>query len=572
MLFAEVFSCSTYTLAETITDPEPPVISIARENIEPELLISNFSYSYIYEITVTNINNPSEITAYTPITDSTGLNLLGIRSYGDYLITVHIKDTEGNIIASSQAVTYSNHIVLQEATATEQTFPTLYAAGMVRGTGYSVYRSAGNASAMVKIGDYTFDSDNEFYDEYYNPSVIFVDKYAVPGVTYYYQIQAYETDNNGITYYDTPSNIVTGIAVSGIAASDNTATDSRISSVTTASGALKISWDDDSFSFYNKTYSIYKARKGDTSFVKVKTIKNTYSHEWTDKDVTIGSTYYYMIVCGEGSGSEVIPATEILCTLGQTTITHKTSTPTNMKISWKKVAKAEGYIVYLRKPGKTEFKYFKKIKGNKRTFNLKVSNGKQYGIKIIAYGTVNGLKLTGSESVYEPYGDYYAYANESYESKSNRVYKGFKQSSSWSVIDKRMTTIAVKVWDFKSGMSGAKVTKTKYITCHKRLAPTLKKIFSEIYKGKEKAPIYEAGCYSRRSGEHGNGMAVDLNSNYNAMFDNGKPTAGSYWNPKKYAYSIKRHGDIENAFEKYGFTRGFWGSRKDYMHFSYFGT
>ena len=91
-----------------------------------------------------------------------------------------------------------------------------------------------------------------------------------------------------------------------------------------------------------------------------------------------------------------------------------------MKISWKKVAKAEGYIVYLRKPGKTEFKYFKKIKGNKRTFNLKVSNGKQYGIKIIAYGTVNGLKLTGSESVYEPYGDYYAYANESYESKSNR--------------------------------------------------------------------------------------------------------------------------------------------------------
>jgi len=178
----------------------------------------------------------------------------------------------------------------------------------------------------------------------------------------------------------------------------------------------------------------------------------------------------------------------------------------------------------------------------------------------------------GAESIYEPYGDYYGYANESYESKENRVYKGFKSSSSWSVIDKRMTTISVKVWDFKSGMSGKKITKTKYLTCHKRLAPTLKKIFAEIYKGKEKAPIYEIGCYSRRSGEHGNGMAVDINSNYNAMFDNGKPTAGSYWNPKKYAYSIKRHGDIENAFEKYGFSRGFWGSRKDYMHFSYFGT
>ena len=57
-----------------------------------------------------------------------------------------------------------------------------------------------------------------------------------------------------------------------------------------------------------------------------------------------------------------------------------------------------------------------------------------------------------------------------------------------------------------------------------------------------------------------------------AIFDNGKPTAASYWNPKRYAYSIKRYGDIEKAFEKYGFRRGFWGDRADYMHFSYFGT
>ena len=56
------------------------------------------------------------------------------------------------------------------------------------------------------------------------------------------------------------------------------------------------------------------------------------------------------------------------------------------------------------------------------------------------------------------------------------------------------------------------------------------------------------------------------------MFDDGKAVVGKCWKPKKYAYSIKRNGDIENAMAEYGFERGFWGSRKDYMHFSYFGV
>ena len=29
--------------------------------------------------------------------------------------------------------------------------------------------------------------------------------------------------------------------------------------------------------------------------------------------------------------------------------------------------------------------------------------------------------------------------------------------------------------------------------------------------------------------------------------------------------------DLVKILEKYGFSRGFWGERKDYMHFSYFG-
>ena len=536
--------------------PMPTMMPIANPKVSIEdyysgsqLIIDNFYYSKTYRITVTNINNPTEIINYSPTYSSVYLSTIGLNMYGDYSIIVHIIDNNGNILASSDSITYSKHVTLNEINEGTRA-PMLSAEGIDDGTGYAVYRSIGNTTDFVKVGDFIYDEEEPY-----------VDINAVPGVTYYYRVQAYTKDDAGVVHYDTFSNIVSGTAT----------TDDNISHFVTNKGYLKLVWDDGGGYGYKETYSIYRAEKGDSSYVKVKTLKDTTKCEWTDKNVILGKTYYYIVVC-ETDFAEIVSIAEIMCTYKPAEITHKTSTPTNMKISWKKVPKANGYKVYLRKPGKTKFKFYKNFKKSKRSFNMKVINGKQYGVKIVAYGTINGTELTGYESIYEPYGDYYGYYNESYDSKWNRVYKGFKNSSSWSVIDKRMTTISVKVWDFASGMSGKKVTKTKYLTCHKRLAPTLKKIFSEIYKGKEKAPIYELGCYSRRSGEHGNGMAVDINSNYNAMFDNGKPTAGSYWNPKKYAYSIKRYGDIEKAFEKYGFSRGFWGSRKDYMHFSYFGT
>lgn len=41
--------------------------------------------------------------------------------------------------------------------------------------------------------------------------------------------------------------------------------------------------------------------------------------------------------------------------------------------------------------------------------------------------------------------------------------------------------------------------------------------------------------------------------------------------PKKNRYSIPLNCKLVKILEKYGFHRGLWGSRRDYMHFSYFG-
>ena len=137
-----------------------------------------------------------------------------------------------------------------------------------------------------------------------------------------------------------------------------------------------------------------------------------------------------------------------------------------------------------------------------------------------------------------------------------------------------MKTIKIKVWDINS--KGKKYTRKFYLTVQKNLAPSVKQMFKEIYKIKEKFPIHDIGCYSWRgdnsTSEHCIGAAIDINSNENYMIEDGKILAGSFWKPKKNKYSIPLKCSLVKILEKYGFQRGFWGNRKDYMHFSYFGT
>lgn len=139
-----------------------------------------------------------------------------------------------------------------------------------------------------------------------------------------------------------------------------------------------------------------------------------------------------------------------------------------------------------------------------------------------------------------------------------------------------MVEIAVPVWRLKS--DGSKTTGTAYLQVNKNLAPIYEAIFEEIYNGDEQFPIKDVGCYSWRTGEHSQGTAVDINwdENMEATINaDGSltPTTGSHWSPGEDPYSIPEGGDVYNAFTKYGFAWGgnAWSSKRDYMHFSYFG-
>lgn len=142
-----------------------------------------------------------------------------------------------------------------------------------------------------------------------------------------------------------------------------------------------------------------------------------------------------------------------------------------------------------------------------------------------------------------------------------------------------MAEIEVPVWRLLE--SGEKKAGTAKLKVHAALGPVLQAVFQEIFNGEEQFPIKNIGGYAWRSSErseHRWGTAVDLNWEENFEAEIGEDgeliaTTGNYWKPGEDPYSIPEDGDVVRAFKKYGFSWGgdAWASKRDYMHFSYFG-
>ena len=309
---------------------------------------------------------------------------------------------------------------------------------------------------------------------------------------------------------------------------------------------------------------------------------------------------------------------------------HAANTParvTNLKVvvsgtkkqtlSWKKVKKATGYEIYCKDltAGDTEYKRVKKLKGaTKVKYTVsKRKAGHTYVYTVRAYKVVSGQTYYGNYSVYKsstmPSSTTTTASTSTTTTSSSSSTTTTTSSSTSGLITNpttkqkyklvfgdsslsmrypggyytsesqakaNMVSITVKTWDFASGKSGSKVTRTWTIKVHKNLAATVKQIFLEIYNGSEKFPIHELGGYDWRGGhsEHNTGTAIDINwtENYMVNVATGVITCGKYWKPGVDPYSIPKDGEVAKIFNKYGFTQGDWGNSKDYMHFSYFGT
>ncbi len=172
-----------------------------------------------------------------------------------------------------------------------------------------------------------------------------------------------------------------------------------------------------------------------------------------------------------------------------------------------------------------------------------------------------------------------ANGNETYAQKCQRIF-GQSVSDPRAVYGSKaeaqpnIVSITVPAWDINS--SGEKYTRYFTIEVHKNIAATVDQIFREIYACPAKYPIHSLGGFRYEAkSEHNCGLAIDINPNENYYCDpNGKALVGSFFSPETSEYSIPVDGEIDQIFEKYGFTRGiYWRSGyKDYMHYSFFAT
>lgn len=363
-------------------------------------------------------------------------------------------------------------------------------------------------------------------------------------------------------------------------------------------------------------FDIYRADTGDGEYQYVGSVEtddyystydddydNAPDYSYTDPAVLNKyQTYYYRVQAYQYMYTEddeesknyiqTVDVSVFIVGAGPKITYGKRKGKTSVLLKWNPDAEADGYLIYcmtnMDKKGNmiyadlydeseyTLVKTIKKANQTSATFS-KLTNGVTYTYRIYTYKDINGTRVLSlsSEMKCVPM-DYYAYFGESYTQKVKRAFGSQKKMNNnfktAQKASKQMKTIKIKVWDFKNGKSGKKVTKTMYLTVNKRLAPTIQQIFKEIYNSKEKQVIHDIGCYSYRIGEHMYGMAIDVNANENYMVDGKKILAGKYWKPKKDPYSIPNNSEFVRIMRRYGFERGAWGNRKDYMHFSYFGT
>ncbi len=236
--------------------------------------------------------------------------------------------------------------------------------------GYEIYRSTGGAYTKIAA----VSKDVISYTDYNLPQ----------GGKYYYKVKSFN-DYSTSDY----SNFM--YAFTKLPAARLTATRNGPQSV-------KLSWN---FVENCKGYYIYRATSKKGSYRKIATITNPYTLTYKNYKLTTGKTYYYKIIA-YGNYSQ--------CNSGYSNITSAKPAPlepkslklkkkskTSIKVSWKKVSGASGYVVYRATSKKGKYKRVATTKKTSLT-NKGLKKKKTYYYKVRAYKTVKGKKYYGSYS------------------------------------------------------------------------------------------------------------------------------------------------------------------------------
>ncbi len=248
-------------------------------------------------------------------------------------------------------------------------------------TGYYIYRSTAANSGYSLVATV---SNGE--------TLTYKDTGLTAGKTYYYRVQPYRTYK--------------GTAGKGGYASLSVATLGKVGTVTGLKkssvkiGSTKLSWSGVSTA---NGYEIYHSLKKGSGYSLVKTTTST---SFTHSNLCSGTNNYYKVRAYRNEdGKKVYGSFSSVFTVKTTG--YKVSKPsklklasnstTSIKLSWKKVSKANGYYIYRSTSKDTGYKKIKTItKGGTVSFtNKKLTAGKTYYYRVVAYRTYKGSKGIG---------------------------------------------------------------------------------------------------------------------------------------------------------------------------------
>lgn len=571
---------SSYAAESEIIVPSPTNVQISSDDTDITLSWDNMGSDYYYIIDKSTDENWTN--DHWEVYDNTfTFSSLAVgekhtfRVRTAYDCDVDEYDEDGFLIGSTFKTVYSDwsDVVSVSLSYEAPNVTSVKSSGAVQVTltweavpgasGYRIYRSTVENKGFTRIKTITSGDTLSYTDK----------KELVTGTKYYYKICTY---NEEFTY-------PRGICSQAFSA---TPMPSKLKLTAENAGynSIKLSWNTEKGI---TGYFLYRSESEDGTFTRIKTIKDSGTTTYTNTKLTTGKTYYYKVkayssVDGTNyKGLASAAATASPAVSAPTISSIKLAGITKATLTWNKISGASGYVVYRATSKNGTYKRLAKITdGSTVTYTATgLTNGKTYYFKVRAYRTIDGHNYCGScSAAKKKLMNKLAYAGEPYENRCKRIWGTdyYKDYTSSSEAKADMKTITVKTWDINS--SGKKYTRSFELTVHKNIASTVQQIFKEIYNGDEKFPIHSVGGYSWRgdssSSEHCEGLAIDINPDENYMISktDGTILSGSLYEPGKNPYSIPEDGDVVKAFEKYGFYWGDWSTKRDYMHFSYFGN
>lgn len=217
-------------------------------------------------------------------------------------------------------------------------------------------------------------------------------------------------------------------------------------------------------------YRVYRSASKSSGYKIIKTITSAQTCSYADKSTTFNKTYYYKVEAYRTENGQTIygPQSAVRAqkkTVAAPTVTKVSTSANAVKLTWKKVKGASGYIVYRSSSENGKYKKIATVKKASATSyrNTNLSSSKTYYYKVKAYRTVKKKNYAGSASAAtaattKKFEGGWRYVNgyKLYYDKNGKLVKDVssiigKQSSYVIKVNKKKNCVTVYAKDGKNG-------------------------------------------------------------------------------------------------------------------------